>query len=74
MPSSVAHGLAAIALGTLFYPSERARLYATAAAGSVLLDIDALGRPFGLGDVGWLGGTAGSRTPFRSPPPLRQPR
>jgi membrane-bound metal-dependent hydrolase YbcI (DUF457 family) len=59
MPSSVAHGLAGVALGALLYPRERARLYATAAAGAVLLDIDALGRPFGLGDLGWLGGHRG---------------
>jgi len=59
MPSSVAHGLAAVALGTLFYPSERTRLYATAATGAVLLDIDALGRPFGLGDLICLGGHRG---------------
>ena len=56
MPSSVAHGLAAVALGALFYPAERARLYGAAAAGAVLLDIDAIGRPFGLGDLTWLGG------------------
>jgi membrane-bound metal-dependent hydrolase YbcI (DUF457 family) len=59
MPSSVAHGLAAVALGTLFYPRARVRLYATAATGAVLLDIDAIGRPFGLGDVSWLGGHRG---------------
>jgi len=56
MPSSVAHGLAAAALGAAFYPGERSRLYATAAAGAVLLDVDAIGRPFGLGDLSWLGG------------------
>ena len=56
MPSSVAHGLTAVALGAVFYPAERARLYAAAAAGAVLLDIDAIGRPFGLGDLSWLGG------------------
>ena len=56
MPSSVAHGLAAVALGTVLYPEERARLYGVAAAGSVLLDVDAVGRPLGLGDIGWLGG------------------
>lgn len=56
MPSSVAHGLTAVALGAAWYPTARPRLYATAAAGAVLLDIDAIGRPFGLGDVDWLGG------------------
>ena len=56
MPSSVAHGLTAVAAGVVFYPTERARLYLTAAAGAVLLDVDAIGRPLGLGDVSWLGG------------------
>jgi membrane-bound metal-dependent hydrolase YbcI (DUF457 family) len=56
MPSSVAHGLTAVALGAGFYPAERLRLYAAAAGGAVLLDVDAIGRPFGLGDVSWLGG------------------
>ena len=56
MPSSIAHGLAAAALGAALYPAERARLYAVASAGAVLLDLDAIGRPFGLGDVSWLGG------------------
>jgi membrane-bound metal-dependent hydrolase YbcI (DUF457 family) len=55
MPSSIAHGLAAVALGALFYPAERARIYGVGAAGAVLLDTDAIGRPFGL-DTGWLGG------------------
>lgn len=59
MPSSIAHGLTAVALGSMFYPAERAKLYVVAAAGAVLLDIDALGRPFGRGDVGWLGGHRG---------------
>lgn len=59
MPSSVAHGLAAIALGSVFYPAERLGLYATAAVGTVLLDVDAIGRPFGLGDVGLVGGHRG---------------
>jgi membrane-bound metal-dependent hydrolase YbcI (DUF457 family) len=56
MPSSIAHGLAAAALGAVFYPAERSRVYVTAAAGAALLDLDAIGRPFGLGDVSWLGG------------------
>jgi len=57
MPSSIAHALTAVAVGTVVYPSERTwRLYASAAAGAALLDIDAIGRPFGLGDVSWLGG------------------
>jgi membrane-bound metal-dependent hydrolase YbcI (DUF457 family) len=56
MPSSIAHGLTAVAVGTVFYPAERTRLFAAAAAGAVLLDVDAIGRPFGRGDVMWLGG------------------
>jgi len=56
MPSSVAHGLAAVALGAALYPAERARFYAVAATGAVLLDVDAIGRPFGVGDLTWLGG------------------
>jgi membrane-bound metal-dependent hydrolase YbcI (DUF457 family) len=56
MASSIAHGLAATALGAGFYPAEPRRLYAAAAAGAILSDIDAIGRPFGLGDLTWLGG------------------
>src|SRR5262245_34850680 len=56
MPSSIAHGLAAVALGAVIYPTEGSRFYMSAAAGAVLLDVDAIGRPFGLGDVSWLGG------------------
>ena len=57
MPSSVAHALTAVALGTVLYPAERTRrLYALAAACAVLVDLDAVGRPFGRGDVVWLGG------------------
>ena len=56
MPSSVAHGLTAVAVGAVLYPTARPRLYVSAAAGAVLLDVDAIGRPFGLGDVSWLGG------------------
>jgi inner membrane protein len=56
MPSSVAHALTAVALGRAVYPSERNRLSWVAVAGAVLLDLDAVGRPFGWGDVQWLGG------------------
>ena len=57
MPSSVAHGLTALALGTALLP-ERAprRLLYTGVAAAVLIDIDAIGRPFGFGDLTWLGG------------------
>src|SRR5687767_8025007 len=57
MPSSVAHGLTALALGTALLPERRARpLVLTGIACAVLLDIDAVGRPFGRGDIAWLGG------------------
>lgn len=56
MPSSVAHGLAAVAVCLSTRPAERPRFYAAAALGTVLLDVDAIGRPFGLGDIEWLGG------------------
>ena len=57
MPSSVAHGLTALALGTALLPARAPRrlLYAGIAA-AVLLDVDAIGRPFGRGDLEWLGG------------------
>ena len=57
MPSSVAHGLTALALGTAILPvcAPRQLVY-TGIAAAVLLDIDAIGRPFGLGDLAWLGG------------------
>lgn len=57
MPSSIAHGLAAAALTAVAYggPAPR-RLLIAAAACAVLPDLDAAGRPFGRGDVAWLGG------------------
>lgn len=59
MPSSIAHGLAAIALGGVLAPAAPRRLHASAVASAVLLDVDAIGRPFGLGDVARLGGHRG---------------
>ncbi|MGQ0767143.1 MAG: metal-dependent hydrolase [Gemmatimonadota bacterium] len=57
MPSSIAHGLTAAAIGFAFFPDERPRrVIAIAAVGAVLLDVDAVGRPFGLGDLAFLGG------------------
>ena len=56
MPSTIAHGLAAAALGAAVYPGQRHRLYVAAAVGAVLPDLDAIGRPFGRGDLPWLGG------------------
>lgn len=57
MPSSIAHGLAAAAVVTLVYRGDppRGALW-VAAACAVLPDLDAVGRPFGRGDVAWLGG------------------
>ena len=57
MPSSVAHGLTALALGAAILPGRSVRpIVLTGVACAVLLDIDAAGRPFGLGDISWLGG------------------
>ncbi|HYI04809.1 MAG TPA: metal-dependent hydrolase [Reyranella sp.] len=57
MPSSVAHGFAAAALGAALLPGRVfRRLALSGVASAVLLDIDAIGRPFGHGDIGWLGG------------------
>ncbi|MGH7636627.1 MAG: metal-dependent hydrolase, partial [Gemmatimonadaceae bacterium] len=58
MPSSIAHGLAAGAIGTAFFPAERA-LYVAAVAAAILLDLDAVGWLFGRGDVAFLGGHRG---------------
>ena len=57
MPSSIAHGLAAAAVVSLVYRGDppRGALW-MAAACAVLPDLDAVGRPFGHGDVAWLGG------------------
>ena len=60
MPSSVAHGFAALALGAAILPRPLPRRLARAGvACAVLLDLDAIGRPFGWGDVEWLGGHRG---------------
>jgi membrane-bound metal-dependent hydrolase YbcI (DUF457 family) len=57
MPSSIAHGLAAAAVVTLAYRGRPPRGAALAAAVCAILpDVDAIGRPFGRGDVSWLGG------------------
>jgi membrane-bound metal-dependent hydrolase YbcI (DUF457 family) len=57
LPSSVAHGFAALALGAaILRPPLPRRLAITGVACAVLLDLDAIGRPFGRGDVMWLGG------------------
>jgi membrane-bound metal-dependent hydrolase YbcI (DUF457 family) len=57
MPSSIAHGFAALALGAAILPQPiPRRLAVTGVACAVVLDLDAIGRPFGYGDVMWLGG------------------
>ena len=57
MPSSIGHGLTALALGAAILPTPVPRRVAiTGVACAVLLDLDAVGRPFGYGDVMWLGG------------------
>ena len=57
MPSSMAHGLAALTVAHLAFPSAPPRyLYVSAAACAVLPDLDAIGRPFGAPDIQWLGG------------------
>lgn len=57
MPSSVAHGFAVIAVGTVLRLPARVRpAWYAGIASAVLLDLDAIGRPFGGGDIAWLGG------------------
>lgn len=57
MPSSLGHAVAALAFAPVLPRAARGRralwLGALCAA---LPDVDALGRPFGRGDVAWLGG------------------
>lgn len=57
MPSSIAHGFAALALGAAILPRPiPRRLAITGVACAILLDLDAICRPFGRGDITWLGG------------------
>lgn len=56
MPSSVAHGLVAVATVHAFFRAAPVRLSAVAAIGAMSLDLDAVGRPFHAGDIAWLGG------------------
>ena len=52
MPSSVAHGFVAIALGTVLrVPASVRSAWYVGIAAAVLLDLDAIGRPFGRGDL-----------------------
>ena len=58
MASSIGHAAAALAIGAALRPAGRTprRFWWLAAAAGVLPDVDALGRPFGAGDLAWLGG------------------
>ena len=57
MPSSVAHGLVAAAIGAVLLPRPIFRRVAlTGVASAILIDVDAIGRPFGRGDLASLGG------------------
>jgi inner membrane protein len=57
MPSSIGHAFAAVAIGAPLAPPRASRRFWIAGIlTSVLLDIDAVGRPFGLGDLAFLGG------------------
>lgn len=60
MPSSVSHGLAATLVAIAAAPAApRRALITSAVLGAVAMDLDAVGRPFGLGDLMWLGGHRG---------------
>jgi inner membrane protein len=57
MPSSVGHALVAVAIGTpLAAPTVTRRYWIAGVLCTVLLDLDAIGRPFGWGDVVFLSG------------------
>jgi len=57
MPSSIAHASLAVLLQPVLDRADRtSRLLGIGAVAAALPDIDAIGRPFGYGDVPWLGG------------------
>ncbi len=57
MPSSIGHALVASAIGAPLAPGGPGRRYWIAGIlCAVLPDLDAVGRPFGWGDLGFLGG------------------
>ncbi len=57
MPSSIAHALAAGVVGAPLAPATATRRYWIAGMlCAVLPDVDAIGRPFGQGDLEFLGG------------------
>jgi inner membrane protein len=57
MPSSWTHAIAAVTVAAALAPKDTpARVWAVVAVSAVIPDIDAIGRPFGRGDVDFLGG------------------
>lgn len=56
MPSAWTHAMSAIAVGALVLPAAPPRVWSILAIGAVLPDVDAIGRPFGYGDLASLGG------------------
>lgn len=57
MPSSIAHASVAVLLRPVFGDRVATdRILATAGIVAALIDVDAIGRPFHLGDIAWLGG------------------
>lgn len=57
MPSSIAHALTALPVGAALLPTDiPRRVWIAGFACAVVPDIDAIGRPFGFGDLAFLGG------------------
>lgn len=57
MASSWTHAVTAVAIAATIVPtSVPRRVWVVVALCTVLPDVDAIGRPFGRGDVAWLGG------------------
>jgi len=57
MPSSIAHALTALPVGAALLPKDTPRrVWIAGLACAVVPDIDAIGRPFVLGDLTFLGG------------------
>lgn len=60
MPSSLAHGLIAVAGGTAVAPRHLLRPFlVTGAIAAIVPDVDAIGRLWGDGDLEWMGGHRG---------------
>jgi membrane-bound metal-dependent hydrolase YbcI (DUF457 family) len=60
MPSSLSHGMVAVAIGTAVAPRALLRPFLVAGTiAAVTPDLDAIGRWIGGGDVEWLGGHRG---------------